>query len=747
MLTREWLRRLPPAAPARFAAAPPWSAASVDPDGWASEAIRPETAAKAAAALPRETAAALKAILIRFGSLPFEREPFESLAGAAGLPAGVAARELERLRAAGIVFTVRKTWGDRLHFVASDALAAWTAALLPADVRPLGGGRRAARPLQDYVEPFGLQLLQMLAELGKRGLGPSAEGGAGVPERTAAAAAARLSFGPDALRPYGERFAPDGPEPAPFRLGLAAALHLGLLAEDGGRLSWRGEALAAWLATDAAVRERELLAFVTDRLAACDGRFMHAGALMRSLEGGVWYPAAGIDAWFERHEPDAREHWRVWAGTLAAFGWMQTGVSADDEPVIRWLIDPMDGPETAADGPAGARIHFMPGAELAVPPDLDWRLRWELELLADKTRPGPMTGMRLSATSYARWKEHGRTAAEALELLQEAAGSPVPDDLARSIRDWEDSAGRMAFRELLLLVCDDKRIADRAAAEPSVAQRLGERIGDRHFLVDRRHAAELRRRLARAGIPARAGLAEAVGQAGPVYPAARAAGETRGVSSAGTVPEAPADAWTAKAAGLLSGLRLERYAPDLDFRLPAAETATGADGIAGPAPAESASGSGGRTRAERTEGTLPSGSGACADELARAAAGSARMRPASGVAGTPSPAKAASAAARAHAARATGLPAHWFGPPRPVHPSTRREMVKRAIEIGAAVRIVREGTGMDILPERLEETESGWRMLGRPAGSAADPAVRVALDGDSWSEMQLLLPEWIGERN
>lgn len=736
MLTREWLRRLPPDVPARFSATPPWSAVSVAPDEWASEAIRRETAAKAAAALSRDTAAALGAIVIRFGSLPFERESFESAAEAAGLPAGVAARELERLRAAGIVFTVRKTWGDRLHFVASDALAAWTAALFPADVRPLGGGRRAARPLQDHVEPFGLQLLQMLAELGKRGLGASAEG-AGVPGRTAAAAAARLSFGPDALRPYEERFAPDGPEPAPFRLGLAAALHLGLLEEDGGRPAWRGEALAAWLAADAAVRERELLAFVTDRLAACDGRFMHAGALLRSLEGGAWYPAAGIDAWFERHVPDAASHWRVWAGTLAAFGWMQTGVSADGEPVIRWLIDPLDGPETTAGGTPGTRIHFLPGAELAVPPDLDMRLRWELELLADKTRPGPMTGMRLSATSYARWKESGRTAAEALELLEEAAGRPAPDDLARSIREWEESAGRMAFREALLLVCDDKRIADRAAAEPSVARRLGERIGDRHFLVDCRHAAELRRRLAKAGIPARAGLGDTGGQAGPVYPAVRTTGETRGDSSAETVPEAQADAWTAKAAGLLSGLRLERYAPDLDFRPPAAETAPGAGLAAGPAPA----GSGCRTRAERAEGIRPPGSSAVTGERDRAAVGSAPMRPASGTA------ESASAAARARAARATGLPAHWFGPPRRVHPSTRREMVKRAIEIGAAVRIVREGTGMDILPERLEETDGGWRMLGRPAGSASDPAARIALDGDSWSEMQLLLPEWNGERN
>ncbi|AGA58320.1 hypothetical protein Theco_2200 [Thermobacillus composti KWC4] len=696
MLIREWLRRLPPDAAGRFAAASPWPAAGADRDGWAAQAADPGTVSRAAAALSMETAAALRLIMTRYGSLPFEPEQFEAAASAAGLPAGIAARELERLRAAGIVFTVRKIWGDRLHFIASDALAVWMAALLPAEFRPLPGGRRSARPLQDYTEPFGMQLMQLLAELGKRGLVPPKPGG--IPGRTAAAAAARLSFGPEALRPFEARFASGGKEEPPLQLGLAAALHLGLLDESDGRLAWRREALTAWLAMDAGRRERELLAFVTDRLAACDERFMHAAALLRSLEGGAWYPAGEIDAWLKRHVPAGAAHWRVWVEVLAAFGWMQTGIAADGDTVIRWVIDPQESPETAGGmTAASAPIRFMPGAELAVPPDLDWRLRWELELLADRVQPGPMTGMRLSAASYVRWVENGRTAEEALQLLEEAAGSPPPDELERSIRDWEASAGRIGFQEALLLVCDDKRIADRIAAEPSVAERLGERIGDRHFLVDRRHIAELRRRLAKVGVPARSGLPEADEQVRRTYPSVRDASEADRAPDS-LKPEQPGGSGMEKAVRLLTGVQLTRYAPDLDIRLSAAGAASGA----------------GRTQS---------------------ASGSARMHAAAGA-----------DSGRMNAIRATGLPAHWFSAVRRVHPSTRREMVKRAIEIGAAVRIVREGAEMDILPERLEETDGGWRMLGRALDCPPDQSVRVALDGDSWSDMQLLLPEWIGGR-
>jgi len=715
MLIREWMRRLPSDAAARFAAAPPWSAAGTSPEDWASQAAEPDAVSRAAAALPRDAAEALKAILIRFGSLPFEPESYAAAAEAAGLPAGAAARELERLRAAGIVFTVRKTWGDRLHFVASDALAAWMAALLPADIRPLPGGRKSARPLQDYAEPFGMQLMQLLAELGKRTPGPSA--GGGIPPRTAAAAASRLAFGPEALRPFEARFVPGGKEEPLLALALEAAHHLGLLDAPEGRPAWRREALAGWLAMDAGRRERELLAFVTDRLAACDERFMHAAALLRCLEGGAWYPADDIGAWLERHAPAGAAHWRLWVETLAAFGWMQTGISADGASVVRWVIEPREAPDADAGQTAEcAPIRFMPGAELAVPPDLDWRLRWELELLADKIRPGPMTGMRLSAASYVRWAENGRSAEEALALLEEAAGCPVPDDLARSIRDWEESAGRIGFREALLLVCDDKRIADRAAAEPSVAERLGERIGDRHFLVDRRHAAELRRRLAKAGIPARAGLADADEEARAAYPSVRV-GREAGPESDGAASEPSAAPGAAQAVRLLAGVQLERYAPDLDIRLPSTGGAAG--NVRARAESDAA-----RMRSSRAAGL----------SLASAGADSGRMHAAAGT------------NARMQAIRSTGLPAHWFSALRRVHPSTRREMVKRAIEIGAAVRIVREGTEMDIMPERLEETEGGWRMLGRPVRPAGDPSSRVELDGDSWSDMQLLLPEWFGDR-
>lgn len=690
MLIREWLQRMPPDTSARYAAAAPWREAVPEPGGWRLAAADPQAAARAAAALSVEAVEALKLLLLRYGSRPFERGQLEEAAEASGLSGAAAGRGLDELRAAGILFTFRKVWGDRLHVLASDAMAAWLPAMFPIGVIPLDGGRRAARPVQPFIAPLSLQLLQTLAELGMRGfmhgLEISAKGG--LSGRAAAAAASRLAFGPEALQPFDAQFASrsaagDLPQLA---LCLDAALRLGLLKQAAGQYNWRPETFAAWLASDPGMRERELLDIVTDMLAASDRRYMHAAALLRILEGGIWYPAGRIDEWFAKHVPEAKAHWRTWVETLAAFGWMQRGMAEGGETAIRWTIDPQARTSGRSPSVSGG-LRFLPGGELVLPPDLDYRHRWELELLADVAgTPGPMTGMRMTAKSFARWSEGGRTAEDAIGLLAACAGGAVPEEMIRLLREWEETAGRIGFREALLLECDNADLADRAAADPSIAELLGERLGGRHFLVERRHASELRRRLDKAGIPARSGLA------GPDEP------------KCGRFPSAfrdpvPAAGEDESADWLPPSSPLKLYAPDLDNL---------------PVPAQSTSVT-----------TLSPPPSARPPDNQRAGSGRARSR------GT------------------AGLPRHWFSGLRSVHPSTRREMVKRAIEIGAAVRIVRDGAALDIVPERLEETTDGWRMHGRlngPDGTSGSDAGRVrpdriVLDNGSWTAMQLLLPE------
>ena len=169
----------------RFAAASPWPAAGrIGVGGRRNRPTRqrcrgrpprcPDTAGRASA-----YHGPVRFPAVRTGSV-------EAAASAAGLPAGIAAP------GAGAPARGRHPHLHRPQdmgrpcpiFMAFDALAVWMPCCLPAEIRPLPGGRRSARPLQDYTEPSHA-VMQLLAELGKRGLAPSGTGG--IQSRTAAA--------------------------------------------------------------------------------------------------------------------------------------------------------------------------------------------------------------------------------------------------------------------------------------------------------------------------------------------------------------------------------------------------------------------------------------------------------------------------------------------------------------------------------------------------------------------------------
>ncbi|WP_144353468.1 hypothetical protein [Paenibacillus darwinianus] len=76
---------------------------------------------------------------------------------------------------------------------------------------------------------------------------------------------------------------------------------------------------------------------------------------------------------------------------------------------------------------------------------------------------------------------------------------------------------------------------------------------------------------------------------------------------------------------------------------------------------------------------------------------------------------------------------------REYHATTRREMITKAIEIGIAVRLVREGQTLDFVPDRLEEGRDIWTVSGKLRSENGAEAVR--LTPDMWSGMQLCIPD------
>jgi hypothetical protein len=464
-------------------------------------ALHPQLAADMINRLSPYARETLSYTLRMFGAIPFEEEQLLAAALSAGSGSGLGIRMgLLELQQAGIVFAFRKTWGDTFYFLPSDAFPIWLQALVPAAVEPLTEAEARSVLRSGEERPaFGLQLLGFLAALARYGMSYTSKGI--LAKKTIEKAAARLALTNADLAELSVSYAYKEHYPLPFAVALDTALGLGLLREDGQGLCWNHTALLGWLAMPEPARELQLIRICSEKLTAYRRPVMHAAAAMAGLQAGAWYPLGDLDGWLKQETGAGEDgHWRSWVEALRGLGWLQIGEGKDGEEVFRWLCDPSGITENEWQAEP---VRMLPSCDIYVLPEADFRIRWELEAMAELIASDRMAVYRIDGRSIARAVENGRDAAYITAILERFCGMPLPAEAAVSIRGWAGQACRVSFAETVLLVCETKEMADRIAAVPQVAPLLGNRLGDKHFAIDGHKQTDLRKQLERAGFPPR----------------------------------------------------------------------------------------------------------------------------------------------------------------------------------------------------------------------------------------------------
>ncbi|WP_165972092.1 helicase-associated domain-containing protein [Paenibacillus piri] len=83
-----------------------------------------------------------------------------------------------------------------------------------------------------------------------------------------------------------------------------------------------------------------------------------------------------------------------------------------------------------------------------------------------------------------------------------------------------------------------------------------------------------------------------------------------------------------------------------------------------------------------------------------------------------------------------GVPQGWMRDYRTYHPSTRREMVEKALEWKTALQIRRNGRDEVIAPRKLQDTRGTWSMTGLQQSKLQE----VCLFPEEWQEMKIIVP-------
>lgn len=435
----------------------------------------------AAGSSVRET---LEWIVGRYGAMPFEAEKLEREMRHATRWTGAEIRvALIRLRKSGIVFAVRKLWGETLLYVPTDTAVMWKRLLLPVRSAPLETGeeRNVRKPEADYRPPLSIQLLAVWFDIRKTGLPLTSKG---LPHKTAAARiAGSLRFAASELGAIA--FALPNAEGCPPPLSLA--IDLGLLT---GVLVREPSAIAAapdpqcpseWADLLPEQFDRLLLGQIIDRFASQQPLLFGAAVAISQLVPLRWHVEREARAGLPE---EASADFAAWIRLLEAFGWIERG-EWRSESVLRWKIDlgfaEEDGePIKRA---SAEKAFVLPDLEIMVPPGVPVGPRWLLEEIADRKAVDVVSTYALTKEACVAAGRRGYDPESLLAALERICEGELPGNVRLVVRDWFRTIGKASVESAVLLRIGEEKLTALIERDPRAQSMLAEKIGPRVYRI------------------------------------------------------------------------------------------------------------------------------------------------------------------------------------------------------------------------------------------------------------------------
>ncbi|WP_336772597.1 helicase-associated domain-containing protein [Paenibacillus sp. MMO-58] len=446
MFVQQWSEKLTSRVKQQFMMSPLWIDAAERGLHWEEAVIDRRSIEEAVNRMDEAAAAVLRAFYNCFGAGPVSEERLFSLRqrfSGAEFRYG-----LIQLQNAGIIFALRQGWGERLYAMPSDCFMRWHPYLFRLDQLPAANrlsGLWEQRQEDMALKPLGRQLLSIWAELARSGLGLTSKGV--LPKKTAAKLMHAVSITDADLLQAGWQQEETDPYTPAVSFALRLSRQLGIVATEGKQLRWQKDTLAAWFSEEELKREALLFLWCLDELLEKKPAMWHVMALLTRLEPGAWYSEADIADQLPLLDVEGME-WGESRATclnlLRSFGWMELARTGDHR-MLRWTMMPLFLDTGRRPSARPEPIMIEPNGDLLVPPGCSYRVRWELELVADRKSDDLLSVWQLTRSSIERAIINGRSVASVITFLQSASGGmPISPLLETSLADWEKQTEAVA---------------------------------------------------------------------------------------------------------------------------------------------------------------------------------------------------------------------------------------------------------------------------------------------------------------
>jgi hypothetical protein len=465
----------------------------------------------------------LETIVRRFGHAPFDWAKLEK-AGQKEMSGAALKVGLIRLSRKGILFALRRKWGEADYVLPEDGFPLWRKLLTPiSEQKAIYAGNDVVSD-SPFRPSIAVQMLSVLAYIAKEDVMVTQKGGAH--KRHAGKLAALVPVRDEELKPVEGTEAivksEYGSVAVDFLCG--AGLRLGILDKGSERLTVRPRQLALWLSQTEKEMEARLYSHWKSVVATSDPWLHHASSSLEQMPEGSWILLHGLDGQLREagiggadvkpgHDgrlPDQTGKLLSWTAPLEAWGWAETAATADGRRLFRWLRKPrleleedrgqearsVSGNQADDDRP---RLFVQPDFELIVPPDCSYRVRWELEMIAERIRHEHIAVYRLTRETVMRALNHGRSADATVRFLEGHAKYGVPENVKTAISQWGDRQSQLRVETATVLRLRDETTAKTICRDERIAPLLGEALGPTAWIVRSDKASELRALLEKIG--------------------------------------------------------------------------------------------------------------------------------------------------------------------------------------------------------------------------------------------------------
>ncbi|MCM3626334.1 helicase-associated domain-containing protein [Paenibacillus glycanilyticus] len=452
MFVKEWSEKLTSETKQQFMDSPFWIEAANRGLCWENAVIDKLSIQEAVERMDEASVAVLRTFYSCFGAGPVSEERLFSLREE--LSGAEFRYGLIQLQNAGIVFALRQGWGERLYAMPSDCFMLWHPFLFGINKLPAEGAAFAhweQRQEDAASKPLGRQLLAAWAELARTGTDLTAKGI--LPKKTTAKLMLAISFTDEDMAQAGWQSANQDPYRPAAAFLLKVSEHLGVLVHEKNRLRWEKNRLAEWFSEPELMQEALLLQWCLEDLLEKKPAMWHIMALLARLDPGTWYSEAAVSAQFLQlglKEVDWEQSMNSCLKLLRVFGWVELA-RTEGGRMLRWTMMPLFMHQEQLPAMRPEPIMSEPNGDLLVPPGCTYRIRWELELIADRKSDDQLSVWQLNQSSIRRALSHGRTIPSILNFLQAASGgAPISPILQTSLTDWgKQDAGNVDKAKLL----------------------------------------------------------------------------------------------------------------------------------------------------------------------------------------------------------------------------------------------------------------------------------------------------------